>query len=65
MNDETKMVELTDAELDAVAGGLNALGSMAQDLGGQVLGERIYNAVSNVGGQVAAETFVVPNAQTV
>jgi hypothetical protein len=35
MNDETKMVELTDAELDAVTGGLNVLGSMAQDLGGK------------------------------
>jgi len=63
------LVELTDAELDAVTGGLNVLGAEAQSLGGAVLGgdlNRITGVSRDLTGnaKLATELAIVPAAQT-
>ena len=56
--------QLSDSEIDAVAGGLNQLGQLAQTSGGRVLGQDMQNVIANLGGQAAAQSVIVPAAHS-
>ena len=51
-------VELTDAEIDAVVGGLNLIGFFAETNGGQFIGGVFKDEVSFAGGEVFAQQIV-------
>jgi hypothetical protein len=56
--------ELTNSEIDAVAGGTSDIGSTAQRIGGQVLGTGINAFVGIYGGEFIAQEVLVRAAQT-